>query len=159
MRQTWQCRSRRQLLRVLDGKNRAAAHRRDRAPLRGAPEWGSPDRLMPQLQRSPLRLLYGFCVRSPYPNEIVHFRARVERCGLHRIPQLAPASATSLFICFKILLFFLCLWLCFFGGVFEFLVLGFCCFCVCVLFCSFAFLQTKRDPRSSLKRSLTPRDS
>ena len=159
MRQTWQCRSRRQLLRVLDGKNRAAAHRRDRAPLRGAPEWGSPDRLMPQLQRSPLRLLYGFCVRSPYPNEIVHFRARVERCGLHRIPQLAPASATSLFICFKILLFFLCLWLCFLGvylsllSSFRFLLF------LCVFFFSFAFLQTKRDPRSSLKRSLTPRDS
>ena len=30
---------------------------------------------------------------------------------------------------------------------------------LCVFFFSFVFLQTKRDPRSSLKRSLTPRDS
>ena len=56
---------------------------------------------------------------------------------------------------------------CYFFFVFGFVFLGvylsllssfrFLLF-LCVFF-SFAFLQTKRDPRSSLKRSLTPRDS
>ena len=41
-----------------------------------------------------------------YPNEIMHFKERVERCGVHRIPQLAPASDTSFFVFFNFLLSF-----------------------------------------------------
>ena len=168
----WPCRPRRQLLRVLFGENhsRAAARRGATHRSRGAPEWGSSDRLMPQPQRSPPCLLL-WTVRAIFevhPNKILYLKERVEWCGLHRIPRPAPASVLSFFFSLVfVVFFFFFLFLSFVLAVFLFCFFLVWCVCVCIVvrvFVAFfvylhCFWQRKLDARSSLKRNLTPRDS
>ena len=128
----WPCRPRRQLLRVLFGENhsRAAARRGATHRSRGAPEWGSSDRLMPQPQRSPPCLLL-WTVRAIFevhPNKILYLKERVEWCGLHRIPRPAPASVLSFFF-----FSFCCLFL--FLSFFCHLSMLFFCFCFFLVWC------------------------
>ena len=54
---------------------------------------------------------YVYDQNKLYPNEILLFKERVERCGSRWIPGLAPASAATSF--FFVLLYFLCLSICF----------------------------------------------
>ena len=106
MEKTWQCRSRRQLLRVLYGENHPAARRRGHAPLNFEGRsrvgvFGSANAATSAF--IPLPPLWTMCaIIKLYPNEIMHFKERVERCGVHRIPQLAPASDTSFFVFFNL---------------------------------------------------------
>ena len=172
---TWPCRSRRQLLRVLYGENHPAARRRGHAPLEGRSRvgvFGSANAATSAfISLYYLLWIIIMCaIIQLYPNEILLFKERVERCGSHWIPGLAPASAAT--SCFFVLLYFLCLSICF---VFcpqavcfpFFLLVGCICVCFVVFFCfcfrffvfCIVFLQRKLDARSSLKRNLTPLDS
>ena len=172
---TWPCRSRRQLLRVLYGENHPAARRRGHAPLEGRSRvgvFGSANAATSAfISLYYLLWIIIMCaIIQLYPNEILLFKERVERCGSHWIPGLAPASAaTSFFFCFALFslslhLFCLlpsgCLFSIFsFGWVYLRLLCSFFVFVfVFFVFC-IVFLQRKLDARSSLKRNLTPLDS
>ena len=104
---TWPCRSRRQLLRVLYGENHPAARRRGHAPLEGRSRvgvFGSANAATSAfISLYYLLWIIIMCaIIQLYPNEILLFKERVERCGSHWIPGLAPASAATSFFCFAL---------------------------------------------------------
>ena len=107
---TWPCRSRRQLLRVLYGENHPAARRRGHAPLEGRSRvgvFGSANAATSAfISLYYLLWIIIMCaIIQLYPNEILLFKERVERCGSHWIPGLAPASAATSFFLFCFIFF------------------------------------------------------